>query len=277
MHSKHYIPSPILAPFIKGYTVIDSGGEQLANRILPGTAVAMAFRLKGQTAYINNAAATGLPAMAFSGLRKSVRLIGYAPGTVTLVVLFKETGIPAFFKHPLHELFEESISLDHFFPRASISMLEDQLAGISDNEAAVTIVEQFLLAALQTYKPDALVSEAIRRIQLSNGMGKISTLANELFISHDAFEKRFRKVTGATPKQFSAIVKMKALIQHTAASPTFLDLALEKGYYDQAHFNKAFKLFTGLTPTVFLTLPPTGKINDFLQGRRCMRADLCLT
>jgi AraC-like DNA-binding protein len=31
-----------------------------------------------------------------------------------------------------------------------------------------------------------------------------------------------------------------------------LDAALECGYYDQAHFIKAFKGFTGLTPTAFL-------------------------
>jgi len=251
MQIAHYTPSPPLAPFIKGYTIIASGGHELINRILPGTGVAMAFRLKGQTAYVNNTAATSLPAMAFSGLRKSVRLINYAPETVTLVVLFKETGIPAFFKQPLHELFEESIALEYFFAKCDIDMLEEQLAEAANNNAAVAVINNFLLEKLLVNKPDPLVATAINRIYLNNGMGKISTLTGDLFISQDAFEKRFRRVTGATPKQFASIVKMKALIQHTAASPSFLDMALDKGYYDQAHFNKAFKLFTGLTPTLF--------------------------
>lgn len=251
MQITHYIPSPLLTPFIKGYTIIDSSGEELVNRILPSTAAAMALRLRGQTAYVSNDGKTGLPAMAFSGLRKSVRLIHYAPGTVTLVVLFKETGVAAFLKQPLHELFEDSISLDQFIPHSDMVMLEEQLAGADDNKAAVAIAERFLLSKLRAGKPDGLVAEAIRRIYVNNGTGKISTLTSELFISQDAFEKRFRKATGATPKQFSSIVKMKWLIQRTSASPTFLDMALDNGYYDQAHFNKAFKLFTGLTPGDF--------------------------
>lgn len=251
MQINRYMPCPRLAPFIKGYMVINSGTDELVNRILPGTGVAMAIRLKGQTAYINNAGKTVLPAMALSGLRKSVRLINYAPATVTLVVLFRETGVSAFFKQPLYELFEDSIALNNIFPRADVDALEERLAETDDTTTAVAIVEHFLTSKLISPRPDALVGEAIQRIQLNNGMGKISTLTNSLFISQDAFEKRFRRVTGATPKQFSSIVKMKALIQHTASSPSFLDLALEKGYYDQAHFNKTFKLFTGLTPTSF--------------------------
>lgn len=251
MQVEHYIPSPALSPFIKGYIIINSNGDELVNRILPGTAAAMAFRLQGQTAYVSNASKTALPTTSFSGLRKSVRLINYAPGTVTLVVLFKETGVAAFFKQPLHELFEESISLAGIFPQSSIYVLEQQLAEAGNYKAAVGVVEHFLLSKLIHNKPDALVNEAIRRIYIANGMGKISTLTSELFISQDAFEKRFRKATGAAPKQFSSIVKMKSLIQHTSAYPTFLDMALEKGYYDQAHFNKAFKLFTGLTPASF--------------------------
>jgi methylphosphotriester-DNA--protein-cysteine methyltransferase len=99
------------------------------------------------------------------------------------------------------------------------------------------------------------VSEAISKIYSNSGAMKISGLANSLFISQDAFEKRFRRVTGATPKQFSTIVKMKSIIQQKSIQASFLDIALENGYYDQAHFNKDFKLFTGQTPTDFFNSP----------------------
>lgn len=223
----------------------------MVNRVLPGTSFALAFRFRGQISYLSESDKTALPAVTFSGLRKSVRLINYAPETSALIVQFRETGISAFFRQPLHELFEESVSLDNFFPQSEIAIIEERLAEAKSNEARIAVVEQFLCSKLFIPKPDALVQEAITRIYSNRGVLRISELADGLHISQDAFEKRFRKVTGTTPKQFSSIVKMKAIIGQNPTPASFLDMALDNGYYDQPHFNREFKLFTGLTPTDF--------------------------
>ncbi|WP_417359664.1 helix-turn-helix domain-containing protein [Galbibacter sp.] len=192
-----------------------------------------------------------MPVTTFSGLRKSVRLINYTPQTSALIVLFKETGVSAFFKQPLHELFEKSVPLDNFFAYSEISIIEERLDELNNNKKRIAVIEQFLCSKLSHNTTDKLVSEAIASIYLDNGLTQIRELANSLFISQDAFEKRFRKVTGASPKQFSSIVRMKSIINQNASSSTFLDIALENGYYDQSHFNKDFKIFTGQTPTDF--------------------------
>ncbi|PZR19087.1 MAG: AraC family transcriptional regulator [Flavobacterium psychrophilum] len=250
MKAKIYFPSDALKQFVKSYRIIESKGE-LVNRVLPGTSFAMAFRFSGQISYINETVKMALPAGVFSGLRKSFRLINYAPETSALIVEFCETGVSAFFRQPLHGLFEESVSLDNFFLQSEVSIIEEQLAASGNNYERITIIETFLYSKLLLYKPDNLVAEAIRRIYSGKGMLRISELSKSLFISQDAFEKRFRRVTGTTPKQFSAIVKMKCIIGQNYASASLLDIALDNGYYDQPHFNKDFKLFTGLTPTDF--------------------------
>jgi AraC-like DNA-binding protein len=250
MRTAAYIPTVQLRPFIKAYRIIESQ-EELVNRVLPNTSFAIAFRFKGQISYINGIDSIALPTATFSGLRKSVRLINYAPETGVIIVLFKETGVPAFFKQPLHELFEESVSLNNFFPQPEVSIIEERLAEAASNNARVAVVEQFLCSKLSYNKPDSLVSSAIAKIHLNNGMIRMDELAHGLYISQDAFEKRFRKMTGTTPKQFSSIVKMKAIIHQNPAPISFLDMALESGYCDQPHFNKDFKIFTGQTPTDF--------------------------
>lgn len=245
-----YQPADFLKPFVKAYRIIESNGE-LINRVLPGTSFAMAFRFSGQISYIDETSKSALPAAVFSGLRKSVRLINYAPKTSALIVQFCETGVSAFFRQPLHEFFEESVSLDNFFPQTEVAVIEERLAASATNQERIEVIEVFLCSKLFHYKPDDLVTEAIARIYSCRGMMRISELANGLFISQDAFEKRFRKVTGTTPKQFSAIVKMKSIIGQYPVPALLLDMALDNGYYDQPHFNKDFKLFTGLTPTDF--------------------------
>lgn len=255
MKGREYIPSDRLKPFIKAYRIIESENE-LVNRVLPNTSFAMAFRFSGQISYLTDAGKAPLPKSTFSGLRKSVRLINYLPDTSALIVQFKETGVASFFNQPLHELFEESVPLDNFFPQSEISIIEERLAEAVNNYERINVIEEFLFSKLLYNKSDNLILEAISRIYSDNGVIRISNLAADLHISQDAFEKRFRRVTGTSAKQFSSIIKMKSVIKNYAAPMSFLDIALESGYYDQPHFNKDFKLFTGLTPTDFFKSGP---------------------
>ncbi len=250
MKAADYIPADSLKPFIKAYKIIESSNG-IVNRIVPNTSLTIAFRLKGRVSYVESAGRMIVPPSVFSGLRKSVRLINYAPDTATLLIMFKETGAAAFFRQPLYDLFEQTVSLDQYFPKLETSMVEERLAGAETNEAKIKVIEEFLCSKLLHNKPDVLIASAISRIYAENGNLKIKALADSLYISQDAFEKRFRKITGATPKQFASIVKMNNAIRKNIVSPSFLDIAFENGYYDQAHFNKDFKSFTGLTPTDF--------------------------
>lgn len=254
MNIDTHIPTELLKPFIKTYLIIESQDE-LINRVLPDTSLAIAFRYKGQVNYITDSSRNGLPRSVVSGLRKSVRLINYTKNTGNILVIFKEAGATAFFKEPLHELFEESIPLDNFIPQVSI--VEEQLAEAQNNHQRITIIEQFLLSKLYDPRPDKLIAAAIQKIHSAKGIIKIKELADTLYISQDAFEKRFRKIAGTSPKQFSSVVRMKSIINQRQYGQTLTEIAFDAGYFDQAHFNKDFKLFTGQTPSDFFKSPPS--------------------
>jgi AraC-like DNA-binding protein len=250
MSIEEYLPTAQLRPYIKAYRIIESP-DGIVNRVVPDTSFAMAFRFRGQISYLNDSDKIILPAATFSGLRKSVRLINYAPQSSALIVLLRETGATGFFRQPLHELFEKSVPLDGFFSRSEISIMEERLGETNSNRKRIAMMERFLCSKLFCNKPDKLVSEAIARIYENNGLTRIRELSDSLFISQDAFEKRFRKVTGTTPKQFSSIVRLKTIVRKKPPLSSLLDVALTNGYYDQSHFNKDFKRFTGQTPADF--------------------------
>lgn len=244
------LPSPGLKPFVKAYRIIESVAGTI-NRILPDTSVAMAFRYQGEIGYVTESGKIQLPIATLSGLRKSARLINYAPNSAAFIVIFKEAAASSFLREPAHHLFGESVALDNFFSQSEILCVEEKLALAVNHHERVKIVEEFLYARVQQKQPDLLVAEAISRIRNNRGIIKVSNLANSLAISKDAFEKRFRKTTGASPKQFASIVRLKSLIENKSAHSSLLDLAFNHGYYDQAHFSKDFKLFTGQTPSEF--------------------------
>ena len=244
-----YKPTKTLEPFVKAIKIIESQ-EEIQNRVLPGTSIAIAFCFSGQNSYTINSDQIVLPGAIISGLRKSVRLINYSQNTSTLIVLFTESGASAFFKEPLYGLFEKTVLLEHIVNPSDVRNVEEMLCEAKSNFQRIKIVEQFLLKRLINPDPDRIISNAVAQIQEAKGQIKINELADRLHISNDAFQKRFRKSIGSSPKKFATIVRMSAIIP-LKANGRLLDTAFDAGFFDQAHFNKDFKLFTGQTPTEF--------------------------
>ena len=250
MKIQKYIPAAPLKPFVKSFMILESE-RGMENMILPDTSIVLAFRLKGNTGYTAQNVQTGLPASVITGIRKSSRVIGYAKQTASLLVSFHETGAAAFFRNPLHELQDASISLHNFIKQQKIRDIEEQLAEASTNLQRVALIEQFLLSELKNSSPDLLVRDALQTIRLAKGQIRVKDLITPLYISRDPFEKRFRQATGTSPKQFAGIVRLRNLIDNYTGNTSLTDAAHTAGYFDQAHFIKDFKSFTGQAPLDF--------------------------
>lgn len=248
------LPVPALSPYIRKYLIIESDVQRV-NTLLPDTSLVMAFRYKGHVSYGVNGSTKTLPLSILSGLRKSVRLINYSKGAGNILVHFKEAGANAFIKEPLHELMNETVALDYFNGHKNIADLEEQLAATTNHPQRINLVEHYLLARLCNPRPDNLILAALEKIHSTKGMIRIKDLAGAVCLSQDAFEKRFRKIIGLSPKQFAYVVRMKSVIGSGLKDHTLAETAFDAGYFDQPHFNKDFKLFTGQTPSDFLKSP----------------------
>lgn len=254
MKSERYLPSAVLRPFIKTFTIIESDNG-MENRILPDTSLVMAFRFRGNIKVAEQGIESQLPSSVITGIRRSTRLVGYSKEASTLLVIFHEGGAAPFFKQPLHELFGMSVSLDDIIHRSNVSEIEERLAEAKNNEQRIFIVEQFLLRQLKKPQQDLLIQSAVRQIKAVNGDLRIADLLEDLPVSRDPFEKRFRRMIGTSPKQFSVIVRLRNLIDHYSPTTNLTGIAHAAGYFDQAHFIKDFKLFTGQTPQEFFKSP----------------------
>ncbi|MCO5945637.1 helix-turn-helix transcriptional regulator [Mucilaginibacter flavidus] len=245
-----YFPTDALKPFIKHYLVIESDREVI-NRLVPDTSVVLVFRYKGNVNYAAGGIETNIPASVLTGLKKTSRLVNYSAGSAAILVIFKTAAAGSFFKVPLHKLFEDSLPLDNFISSPQASEIEERLSAAKNNVARIILIEQFLFSQYKGAGGDQLVLAAIEKMYAAKGFYKIKNLADSLYISQDAFEKRFRKSAGASPKQFSSIIRMRTIIANGKKHEKFNQLAYNAGYFDQSHFNNDFKLFTGQTPSDF--------------------------
>lgn len=254
MQIERFSPSTRLAPFVKTFVHVESM-EGMENRILPDTSLMLVFRLKGNITQHQYNASEQLPVSLVSGLRLSARLIDYAPQTAMLLVQFQEGGAAQCFAEPLHTFFATSVALEDIAGTGAREV-EAQLAAASSTSHAVAIVERFLCSRLAEKEPDKLIRKAVQHIRKAGGNLRIRDLAATLNISLDPFEKRFRQEIGSSPKQFAETVRLRQLIESHSQSQTLTEAAYAAGYFDQSHFIRRFKTFTGQTPTEFFEAPP---------------------
>ena len=100
-------------------------------------------------------------------------------------------------------------------------------------------------------RPDDFVSAAVSRIEDARGVVRIDRLARWVGLSQSALERRFRRVTGTSPKKFASIVRLRHVVHLRAKGADFTSIAIAAGYCDQSHFIKDFKQITGFAPESF--------------------------
>ena len=247
-----YIPCDLLKPFVKSFA-IQKNKEENTYKVLPDTGLVIGFQYKGRLSSVQKGQENPLSISGISGLADHSRTFKNTADIGTVLVFFREAGAPAFFRQPLHELFRESISLDNFMLRSELLYLEEQLTEATTDLQRIASVEQFLIGRMTHTEPDKLVLAALALIHKSKGNIRIKELTTQLNISQSPLEKRFRQAVGASPKKFASIVRLKYVIQQYRSANSLTELGYEAGFYDQAHFIKEFKTFTGDSPEKFFT------------------------
>ncbi len=102
-----------------------------------------------------------------------------------------------------------------------------------------------------------LVHESCLIIMKKGGQGSINDLSRQLNCSSRHLQILFLRYIGLSPKEFSIIIKMRNAIDGIAypsatAESSLTSLALDNDFYDQAHFNNAFKNIIKTQPRKFI-------------------------
>ncbi|UUV21093.1 helix-turn-helix domain-containing protein [Paenimyroides aestuarii] len=245
-----YIPTHQLQPYIKCFVVSENEDES-AYKVFPTTGMVVGFQYKGQLTTIKNNEERTLNSAGITGITDGYNIFKNSARIGTILVYFTEIGFTHFASHPANELFNLSISLDEIFDKNKVSEVEERLTIATTDQQRITIVEAFLLSQFKDIETDQLIVQAVQMIYQSNGTIRIKELNHRLLISQSAFEKRFRKVVGTSAKKFASIVRFHSVLNQLDGSKSLSEICYENNFFDQAHFIKHFKQFTGDTPENF--------------------------
>lgn len=256
LNPKTYEPNIGLTDFVKRYWTLDGEKETvpLKNTIVPDGTMKLIFHY-GDTYkhHSQNGKITVLPKCFLIGQLTKPYVIEPVGVTGSFVVQFKPNGFLPFTPIPIKEMENTAVPLDILLGEEG-KKLGEQILNASATAQRIQIIETFLFEQLAKKKTiDHIVKSTVEAISNRNGQFSVNKFSENNNINRRQLARKFSSTIGLSPKQLAKTIRiqtaLKVLLNEEITSLT--DLAYENEYFDQAHFIKEFKEFTGLTPKAF--------------------------
>lgn len=227
--------------------------------------------IEGDVPYVHHAFAYPCPELIFCykgsfnygvGKNSDTRLISGVFGqteTFSRVTLNKEQygilGVYLYphsflqlFKIPASELTNQYTDMKTLLGEAG-KILEEQIALAPGNDERVQVLIDFLKTRLSNARTElTAITFSIKNIVNTYQSGSVRALAESHFLSLRQFERKFKELSGFSPKSFFRIARFNSVLNSDYGNKSLTQIGIDCGYFDQAHFIHDFQKFSGLTP-----------------------------
>lgn len=241
-------PHPALAHLVRHYLVLD--GLQPAggiHRLFADGNTGLVFNL--DNAALTAGSSTAIHACWLYGQIKTFHDISLAGHINWIVVVLQPYGAYHLWGIPANELF------NCFFPaeevlKVRIHEISQALVSAQQLSKRVQLLDEFLLPQINK-QPEPIIMQAVHHIVQHEGIVPVASLLQTLFVTERTLERKFKQTIGITPKRFIEIARLNASakrMQRLKERGSLASVANDGSYFDQAHFIKDFRKFTGFTP-----------------------------
>lgn len=233
-----YPPAAALAPFVEYFWVVQWDMQQRTpetQRVLPYPNAHLVFDA-GRTAIHGVVRGAFDRPLAGAGKVLGVR---FAPG-----------GLRPFISQPLASFTDSTINADALLgmpAERAESLVLQQL----DDSAMVAQAQAMLLAVLPQIDDNALLAARLTAaVAAQHGPASVAQLCAQMAIGERHLQRLFADYVGVPPKWVIQRYRLQEAIWRLAQpdAPDLASLALELGFFDQAHFSGKFTALVGRTP-----------------------------
>jgi AraC-like DNA-binding protein len=225
-------------------------------RLIPGGRIEMIFNFARSLEWV--AATDSLKGISnanveFMGQRDRI-FFARTTGDVNLLgIRFKPGGINAFTGIPAVSLLNEFTPADNVV-RFPLSEWESRLQETASDSDKIKLLNKLLTGAIQPTGKDWMwTCNIVRTIQNEENSSSIYELCSGKGGYYKKLERAFLHYVGYTPKYYSRIIRFNKALREISLQPVSLtNVGYGCGYFDQSHFIKDFRQFTGTTPKFFL-------------------------
>lgn len=255
MHHLVHRPGPLLGAFVDCLWLQTGAPRHARERIVPSGTVELVFNLHadefriyepltGTERRFRGAIASGCYSKAFEfDTRAHVLAIG---------VHFKPGGAASVLGAPPGELADAHVSLDDLWGQG-VSELRERLCAAADSGQRFDFLEAALIERIRGRGPRRPAVGA-GLAELEQAGVEVASVAEMCGLSRRRFIEVFTEDVGMTPKRYARVRRFQRALALASRSPSpaWARLALETGYFDQAHLCRDWAAFTGMSPSEYL-------------------------
>ena len=173
----------------------------------------------------------------------------------TFAIRFYPYGFANFVSEPIKNLANKETALEFLFEEKIAKELEQKIIMAENVHQRIEIIERFLLERFNEKSTvDTIVKTTIDALLATNGNAAIKAILKNGLSKRGQLGRKFAKQIGVSPKQLGKLIRLQSALKIVLHNETesLTHIAYENEYYDQAHFIKDFKEFTGTNPKEFL-------------------------
>ncbi|MDP9955090.1 AraC-like DNA-binding protein [Epilithonimonas hungarica] len=256
MNYQTFEPYQDLTAFIKCYWTLESPKEETPEKqtIVPDGCMEMIFHYGDlYKQYFDNGNTIIQPRCFVIGQLTRPLEIEPTGETGIFSVRFHPEGFLPFITTPIKEMENTAVPLEKLFGKDG-QEIEQQVLNANSTSERIKLIEIFLLNRLIDIETiDRIVRSTVETIITANGQLSVDQLSRLTKVDRRQLLRKFSSAIGLSPKQLSRIIRLQAALKMLLNDKfsNLSNLAYENEYYDQAHFIKEFKEFTGSTPKEF--------------------------
>lgn len=254
MDYQTFSPNPELVDFIKCYWTLTAPSSEERQRIVPDGCMEMIFHCGDlYRQYLPDGSSIIQPRCFVFGQITQPLEIAPTGDTHIFAVRFHPNGFLPFATFSIKEMENKTTDLQTLFGDIGRE-LENKVLNAVETSECIRLIESFLLTQLQSQETtDRIAALSVQTLLELNGQVSVDELADQVQVNRRQLERKFATVIGMSPKQLAKIIRLQATLKMMEEQRfnSLTELAYENGYFDQAHFIKDFKEFTGVTPSEF--------------------------
>jgi len=256
-YSSH-IPRPPLSHFVD--VLLHYDGYQQPHdkeRLLPDGSMELVINLREEKVRMYDRQNIGqcqtFPGSIVIGAQSEFFVIDTAEQAAVIGVHFKPGGAFPFFKLPAGELHNEYVALETLWGRDAKD-LRERLLEAPTADAKFGVLEQYLWKRVaKPLERHPAVGFALREFQGAAGARTVADVSGQIGFSARHFIQVFADEVGMTPKLFCRVQRFQETVRRIGMGQRvgWAGMALDCGYFDQAHFIHDFRAFSGLNPSAY--------------------------
>ena len=253
---QQYQPSAALQPYVHSFWMLnyeaDTSSNATAFRFVPDACPEWMFHLSN-VAGVRFKNSTEIQA-------SSAHVLGHFNGHLDVHMPQAGSSIFGikFYPWAAHQLWEGSMhrytdqlaDMDQLTPQHQ--QLAKQLQASNNAHARIQLAEAFLSKRLQSPASRELM-HYFQTLQQANPDFRMKDLLQHSNISRRRLQQVFSDKVGLAPKQLHRIYRIRQAINYMSEQPeeSLTQIAYRFNFYDQSHFTREFKDFTGFAPKWF--------------------------